>query len=365
MSAVTADLVLDFAVSKTPCGDTLEFGFFGGEPFLRLDLMRRLAARARERAHLKNIPLRLRVTTNGTLLDEAALSFLEENAVALCVSIDGPPKIHDRHRRFEDGRGCGKVVVTNLCKALKRLEHVQVNCVYGPDAIDTLPDTVAFFDELGARLIHLNLDITTTWPTESFARLRDAYLKVANQVIACYRADRPIAVNLIDNKIILFLKDGYSAEDRCGMGTTKVGFAPNGDIYPCERFIGQGNGFGLCIGNLRKGIDLDRLAAIQERTGNHNLECRKCVIERFCMNWCGCTNYYMTGYTNVASPVLCASEKAAVEAARFALTELADHDLFIDHLMEYLDEGKYPLEGGNYEGHRRKDHSRSTSARVA
>ena len=73
MSAENADRVVDFAVSKTPHEDTLEFGFFGGEPFLRLDLMRRAAARARERAQLENVPLRLRVTTNGTLLDDAAL----------------------------------------------------------------------------------------------------------------------------------------------------------------------------------------------------------------------------------------------------------------------------------------------------
>jgi uncharacterized protein len=206
--------------------------------------------------------------------------------------------------------------------------------------MDTLPDTVAFLDELGVGLIHLNLDITATWPPASCARLRDVYFKVAKQVITCYRANRPIAVNLIDNKIILFLKDGYSVEDRCGMGTTKVGFAPNGDIYPCERLIGQGDGFDLCIGNLWKGIKLDRLTAMQKQTGNRNPECRKCVIERFCMNWCGCTNYHMTGHTNVAAPILCASEKAAVEAARITMTELADHDLFINHLMDYLNEGK-------------------------
>ena len=338
MSADTAAQVVDFAVSNNPPGDVLDLCFFGGEPFLCLDRMRETAARARERARTTDVPLRLRVTTNGTLLDEQALAFLEDFAVDLCVSIDGPPQVHNHNRRFFDGAGSATKVVANLQRALKRLDRVQVNAVYGPDTLHTLPETVAFFVDLGVRLIHLNLDITASWPAESHPRMREVYSRVADLVVAYYTAGIPVTVSLIENKFLLFLKDSDGLEDRCGMGTTKFGIAANGDIYPCERLIGYGDGTNLCIGRLPSGVDPVRLAAVQERSGNRNPECSDCSVGRFCVNWCGCTNYHMTGQTDLAAPFLCASEKAAILVAQSAFTRLIDNDLFVDHLMAFLKE---------------------------
>lgn len=346
MDLETARRVVDWAVSATPPGDTLEFGFFGGEPLLCLDVIHEAAVRARERARSAGVPLRLHVTTNGTLLDEATLAFLSDHNIDLCVSIDGSPAVHDRHRKFQSGAGSADEVATGLLRALERLDRVQVNAVYGPDTVDELPDTVAYLVGLGVRLIHLNLDISATWPGGSHAKLRDAYMAVAQFVVGRFSSGEPIAVSLIDNKVILFLKDGYSDEDRCGMGKTKVGFATNGEMYPCERLIGYHGPGALCFGNTQSGPDPVRLACIRLRTGNRNPECRECPMRRFCMNWCGCTNFHLTGQTDTAAPVLCASEKAAIAAAHAAMTELAGNRLFTDHLMAYVHERDHTRKGG-------------------
>ncbi len=346
MTSETLLRVVDWAVSATPPGDTLELGFFGGEPLLRLDLMGEAATRAKERASSEGVPLRLRVTTNGTLIDDATLSFLDDHSIDLCISIDGPPPIHDRHRRFRDGRGSADTVTAGLERALERLGRVQVNAVYGPGTVAVLPDTVEHLADLGVRLIHLNIDISAQWPTEIHTTLRDAYFEVADLVVRRYRREQPISVSLIDNKVILFLKDGYGAEDRCGMGKTKVGVGTRGDMYPCERLIGPNGQGELCFGRVKTGPDPTRLESIRVRTGNRNPECETCPIARFCMNWCGCTNYHLTGYTDVAAPVLCASEKASVAAAHAVMTALANNNLFADHLMAYVREGQHPRKGG-------------------
>lgn len=346
MSLETLEAVVDFAVSSTPPGDTLEFGFFGGEPLLCPDMIRVGASLVRERCESAGIPFQLRMTTNGTLLTEEAINLIDEFDIDLCVSIDGPPRVHDRHRRFADGTKSSQAVVANLCNALDILDHVQVNSVYGPETLDDLSQTVAFLAALGVRLIHLNPDITAEWPVDAHSRMRDAYQRVADMVVAHYRAGIPLVVNLIDSKIVLFLKDGYSSDDRCGMGLTKIGFGTDGSMYPCERLIGDSRN-GHCFGDLRTGPDPVRLATIQQHTGNQNPECRICVLERFCMNWCGCTNYNMTGRTDLVAPALCASEKASMAAARVAMTDLADTTLFIDHLMARLHEEHHPQKGSH------------------
>lgn len=344
MSLETLSKIVDFAVSSTPEGDTLEFGFFGGEPLLRPDLMRSGAEMVETSCDAAGVEFQLRVTTNGTLLDDDAVSFLSRYGVNVCVSIDGPPSIHDLHRRYPDGTGSSADVVENLRRAASRLDTLQVNAVFGPDTVALLDRTVAFLAAQGIRLIHLNPDISASWPHESHDEMFSAYEKVADIVVAHYRAGMPLIVNLIDSKIVLFLKDGYSPSDRCGMGTTKIGFAPDGSMYPCERLIDDGRN-GHCFGSVHTGGDPIRLAMIQAHTGNRNPECRSCAVERFCMNWCGCTNYHMTGATDLVAPALCASEKASMAAARSALADLADVDLFIEHLMARLGEDCGPQKG--------------------
>lgn len=150
-------------------------------------------------------------------------------------------------------------------------------------------------------------------------------------------------MNLIDSKLIVFLKGGYAIEDMCGMGETEWGFAPSGNIYPCERFIGEDDDLSLCLGNIHTSLDLTRRCLLLRRRGNHNDTCRTCNLKRFCMNWCGCTNYYLTGNSDVAGPILCVMEKAAIKAAEYVLATLTnlDNELFIDHLMRYLCEGRH------------------------
>jgi uncharacterized protein len=340
MSLETARKVVDFVVDLTPRGQVIDFGFFGGEPLLRFDLLRDVAHYIGERSRETEHPVRLNVTTNGTLLNDAVVQFLDSERVYLCVSIDGPPPVHDLHRRYRDGRGSFSDVITNLRRALWQLGGVQVNAVYGPDTVGLLPETVRFFVELKVPVIHLNIDICASWTDVTGEQLQETYMAVADQYISAFESGREVGVNLIDSKIVLFLKDGYSAEDRCGMGETEWGFAPSGNIYPCERFIGEDNNSSLCLGNVHVGLDSVRRCAVLEIRGNRNEECVSCRVRQFCMNWCGCTNHYMTGRTDLAAPVLCASERAAIEAASHALTALRENELFMDHLMRYVHEGQ-------------------------
>jgi uncharacterized protein len=167
------------------------------------------------------------------------------------------------------------------------------------------------------------------------------YMQIADYYMQSYQRGNEIAVNLIDGKILLLLKGGYTAEDICCMGETEWGFAPSGNIYPCERLVGEDDGSSLCLGNIHTGLDVGRRCSLLEQRGNHDEECRDCDYRKYCMNWCGCTNYHMTGHTDSVGPMMCASEKAAIHAAKHVLITLSrlDNELFLDHLMHYMHEG--------------------------
>jgi len=341
MSLDTARKAVDFAVRVTPPGRKIKICFFGGEPFLCFERMQAITAYIHERAQETEHPVGFSITSNGTILTQPMLDFLQAEEIDLCISLDGPAHVHDLNRRY--GNGCGSFtdVAANLQKAMAQLDMVQVNAVYDPETVAFLPQTVDFLIGLGTAVIHLNPDIGASWNGVSSGQLQDAFKRIADTYIQCYEQGQEIAINVIDSKIILFLKGGYGVEDMCGMGETQWAFAPSGNIYPCERFIGEDDDEALRLGNLNSGLDRIRQCALLERKGNRNKACQACGFKEFCMNWCGCTNYYMTGNINLAGSLLCSMEKAAIQAARTVSTTLSESDnaLFADHFMRYFHEG--------------------------
>ncbi len=340
----TARKAVDFALRITPPGEKIEFSFFGGEPFLCFDQMPAITTYIREQTQETGHPVRLSITTNGTIMTQPMLDFLRAEQIDLCISLDGPAHVHDLNRCYFNGRGSCADVVTHLQKAIRQLNSVQVNAVYGPETVAFLPETVDFLIGLGTAVIHLNPNIGADWNGTTADHLQDIFKRIADRYIHCYQQGQEIAINIIDSKIILFMKGGYGVEDMCGMGETQWAFAPSGNIYPCERFIGEDDDDALRLGNLYTGFDRIRQCVLLEKKENRNKACQACGLKQYCMNWCGCTNYYMTGHINLAGSLLCSMEKAAIQAARYVFTTLSEsgNELLVDHFMRYLHEGTSP-----------------------
>jgi len=342
MTFSTAQKIVDFVMETAHSEQKAEFSFFGGEPLLRFDLIKDITEYIRKKEQETGVAAVLSLTSNGTLLTEPILDFFKSNNITLCISIDGPAETHDLNRIYKNGSGSFATVAKKLHMALDKLDTLQVNAVYGPETVDSLPQTVAFFTELHVPFIHLNPNISARWTEDALAKLPQVCMSIAEHYMQCYQRGQEITLNMIDSKLVLFLKKGYAPEDRCGMGKTEWGFAPSGNIYPCERFIGEDDDLSLCLGNINTGFDAARRCDMLARKGNRNPECRTCSLSTYCMNWCGCTNYHMTGDTELAGSMLCAMERASIKAAEHVFITLSqlNNELFTDHLMRYLCKGR-------------------------
>jgi radical SAM protein with 4Fe4S-binding SPASM domain len=114
--------------------------------------------------------------------------------------------------------------------------------------------------------------------------------------------------------------------------TGEFAFTPSGNIYPCERLIGSDNGQSHCIGNIHDGFFLKEKCFQKSNMATNN-ECQLCSLSQYCMNWCGCTNYFLTGSYNLVGPFVCASEKVAINSAFKVIKEANDKGLnFSEHL---------------------------------
>jgi sulfatase maturation enzyme AslB (radical SAM superfamily) len=82
--------------------------FFGGEPLLKFDFMKKAVAHIsrleRKRLH-QTERANIVVFTNATLIDEDVASWFSRNHILVSISLDGPPATHDKCRVYAGGRG--------------------------------------------------------------------------------------------------------------------------------------------------------------------------------------------------------------------------------------------------------------------
>jgi uncharacterized protein len=270
------------------------------------------------------------VTSNGTIFSNDAVDFLIEKNIELNISCDGPPEVQDAFRRFPDGRGSSELVERNLKRAVKIFPLMAVNAVYSPENVHLLPYVVDYLSSLGIRNIYLNPNITARWVKKDADLLPDIYSAIGKRYLEFYRRGEPRYISLIDNKMAVILRGGYKPVERCRMGRGTFAFAPSGNVYPCERLIGSDDGKTHCIGNIDNGFILGNACNAGSNTAL-NRECLDCGLREYCMNWCGCTNYYSTGEYEIVSPFICASERAAVNVAFQIIQNAGDNGLDLTH----------------------------------
>jgi len=334
MSLLTAEKIIDFMFKNTPSDEKIELGFFGGEPLLEFDLIKKITSMIENHPSYCKEQIQLTVVTNATIFSSEIAEFLNTHDIGFCISCDGPPFVQDTFRCFPKGAGTSDIVEQTIKQALEAFPTILVNAVFHPNTIIYLPQVVEYFASLGLKHIYLNPDFSASWTKKEVDLLPETLNRIGEKYISFYLLNDPHFISIVDSKIALILREGYKPLERCRMGKGEYAFGPSGNIYPCERLIGSDNGEDHCIGNIYDGIDLERMFCHKVPGQQINTECLSCEMKDYCMNWCGCSNYFSTGYYNRVSPFLCALERTSIEVALNVFQKI-EKDLgpvFTDHL---------------------------------
>ncbi len=310
-----AQTIVDNIFEFSPKDEKIHIGFFGGEPLLEFGRVTQIADYIKNKSEFNPDQVELDIVSNGTIFSEEIGTYLLENDINYCLSCDGPAKIQDRFRKFKNGKGSSSRIERNIEIARNYFPKLLVNAVYQPSTVHLLPEVISYFSSIGITQIYLSPDYSAIWKEDETSQLAEIYDRIGEQYIDLYRKGNPHHISIIDNKISIMLKGGYSPNDHCKMGTGEFAFAPSGNIYPCERLLGADDGLSHCIGNILNGIPRKQKCHKDAVTYGMNPRCKRCSLRDFCMNWCGCSNFFSTKSYFQPGPFLCASEKAAIAAA--------------------------------------------------
>lgn len=309
---------LEFLVENSGNRRNLEVDFFGGEPLMNFDLVKELVHYGRELEKKNNKHFRFTITTNGLLLDDDKIDFINEHMDNVVLSLDGRKEINDNMRETVSGDGSYDIILPkfkNLINKRKdkayyiRGTFTSYNLDFSKDALDIY--------EKGFKKI--SIEPVVTEPDKDYALKEEhieavlaEYEKFSKDYIRIKREDR----DFLFFHFMIDLDQGPCLAKRavgCGAGAEYMAVTPEGDLYPCHQFVGNEK---FKIGNVFTGIEKEEL---RERFKKANIfnkeECRNCWARFYCSGGCHANAYHTNGDIMKPYKIGCEMEKKRIECA--------------------------------------------------
>ncbi len=319
MSAEVGKKAIDFVIKHSGPRKNIEIDFFGGEPLLVFDTIKEIVeyGRSEEKKYGKNI--RFTMTTNGTLLNDEIMEYIDKNMGNIVLSIDGRKEVNDSVRLRADGSGIYENIVPKYKKmAEMRGESKQyyVRGTFTRNNTDFYED-VKHMAELGFKEISIE---PVVLPEGDELSLREEDLPVIFQQydkLYQYMLERHKEGN--EFKFYHFninLQGGpcvYKRIAGCGAGHEYVAITPEGDVYPCHQFVGN---LDFKLGDIFEDkLDEEISMNFKEAHIYNKPKCKDCWARFYCSGGCQANNFNFNNDIHVPYELGCKMQKKRIECA--------------------------------------------------
>lgn len=311
---------LDFLVAQSKNRHNLEVDFFGGEPMMNFDVVKRLVAYGRSLEGPKNKKFKFTMTTNGMLLNDENMKWIDENMGNVVLSLDGRKEVNDRMRPTVSGKGSYDIIFNHIKKMCDIREasggEYYVRGTYTKNNLDFGRD-VEDLAKKGFKSISVEPVVTDA--SKPYAILEedvDAIKKEYDRLAIAYLNQKDEGVDYLFYHFMVDLNGGpcvYKRLSGCGAGRDYVAVTPKGNIYPCHQFVGQPE---FIMGNVDEGITKPEIKDQFMEAGLLNKpSCRDCWCRYFCGGGCHANAWNFNHTVMKPYEVSCEIERRRVENA--------------------------------------------------
>ena len=318
MSFEVGKQAFDFLIANSGSRRNLEVDFFGGEPMMNWDVVKQLVdyARSIEKEHNKNF--RFTFTTNGVLLDDEVIEYLNREMHNVVLSLDGRPEVNDRFRVDYAGNGSYAKIVPNFKRLVEARggKNYYMRGTYTHYNTDFTNDLFHMadlgFTELSMEPVVCPPSDPCALTEEDLPKIYEQYEILAKEMIKRKKEGRPITFY----HYMLDLKNGpciYKRITGCGSGTEYMAVTPWGELFPCHQFVGDPK---YSLGNIWEGI---KNTSVQDEFRVCNAysreECKSCWARLYCSGGCAANSYHATGSIGGVYEYGCKLFKKRIECA--------------------------------------------------
>ncbi len=325
MSFDVAKAAIDFLIEKSDGRRHLELDFFGGEPLMNFDVVRQTVAYAREREKEAGKEFRFTMTTNGVLLNEEIMDFLNAEMHNVVLSLDGRPEVNDAMRPNAGGKGSYAGIVPKYQQFVAKRgdKDYYVRGTFTRNNLDFSQDVLHMvdlgFDQVSVEPVISDPSLPYSLREEDLPTIFEEYDRLARIVLQ--RKLEGKGFNFFH--FMLDLDQGPCAIKRlrgCGCGNEYCAVDPEGKVFPCHQFVGQPE---WQMGNVLTGeYDLEQKARFARSNVYNKEKCRGCWAKFYCSGGCNANNQQYEGDILKAHTLSCELEKKRLECAIMIQTAL-------------------------------------------
>ena len=298
MSFEVGKRALDFLIENSGTRRNLEVDFFGGEPLMNFDVVKKLVEYARSIEKEKGKNFRFTLTTNGVLVDDDVIDFANKEMSNVVLSLDGRKEVHDRYRVDYQGRGSYDTIVPKFQKFVKarggKNYYMRGTLTHAnPDFLEDIKTMLNLgFTELSMEPVVAAQGDESALTEEDKPVVMKQYEELAELMLKRDKEGKPFTfyhymIDLAGGPCI------YKRISGCGSGTEYMAVTPWGDLYPCHQFVGDEK---FKLGDIWHGVENKE---IQNEFASCNVyarsECRDCWARLYCSGGCAANAYHATG----------------------------------------------------------------------
>lgn len=318
MSFEVGKRALDFLVENSGTRHNLEVDFFGGEPLMNFDVVKKLVEYARSIENEKGKHFRFTLTTNGMLIDDDVIDFANREMDNVVLSLDGRREVNDRFRKTAGGQGSFDVIVPKFQKFVKARgdKSYYMRGTFTHFNPDFTKDIQTMLD-LGFN--ELSMEPVVCPPADAYALTEEdkqtvlkEYEKLAVMMLEREKQGKPFTFY----HYMLDLEGGpciYKRISGCGSGTEYLAVTPTGELYPCHQFVGNKD---YLMGDIWQGVTrTDTRDKFKRCNAYSRKECDDCWARLYCSGGCAANAYNATGDINGVYSYGCELFKKRIECA--------------------------------------------------
>jgi sulfatase maturation enzyme AslB (radical SAM superfamily) len=198
--------------------------FYGGEPLLSFDSIKKTISLLNSKNKELNKKPHFSITTNGSLLSEEVIQFLNTYKFSVELSFDGlAQEVHRNKGSFEK-------IVSSIKELLKYTDmNLEVNSVFTPETVSYLSKSIQFIMDLNVPNIHFSLSTIKPWDRASLLKLEKELIKLRKIVLAHYERNG-------NNPVVNFIAEKRKGIFSCSAGKDRLAITPEGGIWGCYLF---------------------------------------------------------------------------------------------------------------------------------
>jgi len=332
MSLEVGKQAIDFLIAHSANRKNLEIDFFGGEPLMNFKVVKEVVIYARSLEEKYNKHFRFTLTTNGVLLNEANMAFMNEHMHNVVLSIDGRKEIHDFMRPASNGQGSYETIIQKM-KAFadsRNQENYYVRGTFTHHNLDFAEDVLHLADEgfkqISVEPVVTPLEMPYALQDEDVGILMQQYEHLAREKLMYKSQGKDFnffhfTVDLSQGPCVAKRISG------CGAGVEYLAVTPQGDLYPCHQYVGIEE---FILGHVTTGVkELEKQAVFKSCNVYAKEGCQTCWAKFYCSGGCSANAYNLHNDLLATYELGCALEKKRLECAIYlkAKEMLADEPI--------------------------------------